>query len=278
VSNLLKEKLGKALIWFCALLTILILLIIIGYVMQNGFRVVNWDFLTQMPGTRGRSGGIWAPIVSTVYLVLLSVAIATPVGIASAIFLTEYTQENKLTRTIRFGIESLAGIPSIIYGLFGFIFFVFYLGLGWSILSGALTLAIMILPILIRATEESILIVPNSYREGSLALGATKWQTIVRVVLPNAIPGIITGIILGIGRAVGETAAVILTAGSALKLPDSVLESGRVLSLHLYLMASEGVAIEQAYGTAVVLIVFILFLNLFTNFTLKLLFRRRTAS
>lgn len=277
MSNKLKETIGKTLIWLSALLTILILLIIIGYVLKNGLKVVSLDFLIEMPGRRGRSGGILAPIVSTIYLVLLSVAIATPIGIASAIFLTEYTKENALTRTIRFGIESLAGIPSIIYGLFGFIFFVFYLGLGWSILSGALTLAIMILPILIRATEESLLIVPNSFREGSLALGATKWQTIVRVILPSAIPGIITGIILGIGRAVGETAAVILTAGSALKLPETVFESGRVLSLHLYLMASEGVAIEQAYGTAVVLIAFILFLNLFTNFILKLMIRKHAG-
>ncbi|MHB8170686.1 MAG: phosphate ABC transporter permease PstA [Thermincolia bacterium] len=268
-SKLLQEKLGKSLLWVCAGITLAILFIIMAYVVKQGFSVVNWDFLTEMPKRRGRLGGIYPTIISTIYLMLLSVAIATPIAVGAAIYMTEYTRDTWLTRLIRFGTESLAGIPSIIFGLFGYIFFVLYLDLGWSIVSGALTLAIMILPILIRTTEESIKMVPSSYREGSLALGATKWQTIQRVVLPSAVPGIITGVILGMGRAVGETAAVMLTAGSALRIPENLFDNSRSMSVHLYLLSMEGVAIEKAYGTALVLIVFILVINLSTYFLLS---------
>lgn len=263
------QELGaKSLIWACAALTLLILFIIIGYVFSKGWSAVNLEFLTEMPHRRGREGGILPTIVSTFYLMTLSVVIATPISIGAAIYLNEYTKESWLTKLIRFGTESLAGVPSIIFGLFGFAFFVYYLNLGWSMLSGALTLALMILPILIRTTEESLKTVPISFREGSLALGATKWQTIKKVILPSAIPGILTGVILGMGRVVGETAAIMLTAGSALRLPESIFDPGRAMSLHLYLLASEGVAMDKAYGTAVVLIILILIVNLTTNFLL----------
>jgi len=268
VKNI-QEKLGKSILWLCAGATLIILFIIIAYVIQQGFSALSWDFLTEMPKRRGRQGGIYPTIISTVYLMVMSAAIATPIAVGAAVYLTEYTRDNWLTRIIRFGTESLAGIPSIIFGLFGYIFFVLYLDLGWSIVSGSLTLSIMILPILIRTTEESIKTVPGSYREGSLALGATKWQTIQKVVLPSAIPGIITGVILGMGRAVGETAAVMLTAGSALRIPETLFDNSRAMSVHLYLLSMEGVAIEKAYGTALVLIIFILVINMTTNFLLS---------
>lgn len=267
--NKLQEKLGKTALWLCAGATLVILFIIIGYVVKQGFSSLSWDFLTEMPKRRGRLGGIYPTIVSTVYLMVLSAVIATPVALGAAVYMTEYTRDSWLIRMVRFGTESLAGIPSIIFGLFGYVFFVLYLNLGWSIISGSLTLAIMILPILIRTTEESIKTVPVAYREGSLALGATKWQTIRKVVLPSAVPGVITGVILGMGRAVGETAAVMLTAGSALRLPEHLLDNSRAMSVHLYLLSMEGTAIDKAYGTALVLIIFILIINLSTNVLLS---------
>ncbi|MFZ3172735.1 MAG: phosphate ABC transporter permease PstA [Carboxydocellales bacterium] len=269
ITNKLQEKLGKTMLWLCAAATLVILFIIIAYVVKQGFSSLSWEFLTEMPRRRGRLGGIYPTIVSTVYLMLLSAAIATPVALGAAVYMTEYTRDNLLIRVVRFGTESLAGIPSIIFGLFGYVFFVLYLNLGWSIISGSLTLAIMILPILIRTTEESIKTVPVAYREGSLALGATKWQTIRKVVLPSAVPGVITGVILGMGRAVGETAAVMLTAGSALRLPENLLDNSRAMSVHLYLLSMEGTAIDKAFGTALVLIIFILIINLSTNVLLS---------
>jgi phosphate transport system permease protein len=269
ITNKLQEKLGKAMLWLCAAATLVVLFVIIAYVVKQGFSSLSWEFLTEMPRRRGRLGGIYPTIVSTVYLMLLSAAIATPVALGAAVYMTEYTRDNLLIRVVRFGTESLAGIPSIIFGLFGYVFFVLYLNLGWSIISGSLTLAIMILPILIRTTEESIKTVPVAYREGSLALGATKWQTIRKVVLPSAVPGVITGVILGMGRAVGETAAVMLTAGSALRLPENLLDNSRAMSVHLYLLSMEGTAIDKAFGTALVLIIFILIINLSTNVLLS---------
>ena len=213
----------------------------------------------------GRGGGIFPSIIGTIYLILVSLIFAAPVGILAAIHLTEYTKKGRLVNIIRFATETLAGIPSIIFGLFGFAFLVIFMGFRWSILSGGLTLAIMILPTIIRTTEEAIKSVPNMYREGSLALGATKWQTVYKIVIPAALPGIVTGIILGIGRAVGETAAVLLTAGSSLNLPTSVMDPARSLSIHLYTLSSEGISFKNAYGTATVLIILILMINISAN-------------
>jgi phosphate transport system permease protein len=213
----------------------------------------------------GREGGILSPIVGTLSVTALAVLIAMPFGIGTAFYLAEYTRGGIVTRIIRFSAESLAGIPSIVYGLFGFIFFVTTLNLGWSILSGGLTVAIMILPTIMRTAEEAILSVPKIYREVSFSLGATKWQTIRKAVTPTAMRGITNGVILAIGRCVAETAALMLTAGSILSMPDSVLSSTRTMAIHFYLLAMEGTSLEKAYGTAALLILLIFFINVVAN-------------
>ena len=192
----------------------------------------------------------------------MAVAIALPLGVGTAVYLGEYTRETQLTRALRFGTDCLAGIPSIIFGLFGFIFFVVMLKMGWCLLSGGLTLAIMVLPTIIRTSEEAIRSVPNSYREVSFSLGATRWETVLKVVLPNALPGIVTGVMLAIGRSIGETAAVIFTAGSSLRMPHSMFDSVRTMSVHFYILACEGISDEKAYATAAVLIISVLLVNL----------------
>ncbi|HOT76518.1 MAG TPA: phosphate ABC transporter permease PstA, partial [Candidatus Wallbacteria bacterium] len=212
----------------------------------------------------GREGGIFSAIISTLYLAVLSTMIATPLGVGTAIYLTEYTSESSVTRIVRFGSDCLAGVPSIIFGLFGFVLFVIYLKLGWCLLSGALTMTFMVLPTIIRTSEEAIKAVPYELREASYSLGATRWQTVTKIVLPEAVPGIITGVILGVGRSISETAAVIFTAGSALATPESVLESGRTLAVHFYIIAREGISMEKAFATALVLIIFILTINVIT--------------
>lgn len=275
-NPLLTQKIAKFLLWTAALFTLSILFFIVGFVMFKGAPLAfNWKFLTTNPERMGRLGGILSPIIGTICLVTLAVVIATPVGIGTAIFLTEYRRETALTRVIRFGAECLAGIPSIIFGLFGFAFFVVFLKLGWSILSGGLTLAIMILPTIVRTTEEAIKTVPKSYREVSFGLGGTRWQTVTRVVLPSALPGIITGIILGMGRSIGETAATIFTAGSALQIPTSVFSSTRTLAVHFYIIAREGISLERAYGTAAVLLISIFVINTIANWLMNSLIARK---
>jgi phosphate transport system permease protein len=222
----------------------------------------------------GRAGGIFPTIVGTVLLTVVALLLATPLGVGTAIYLTEYTWENAVTRVIRFGAECLAGIPSIIFGLFGFILFVTKLGFGWSILSGGLTLAFMILPTLIRTSEEAIKSVPASYRQVSFSLGGTKWQTVTRVVLPSALPGIVTGIILSVGRSIGETAAVIFTAGSALRIPTSLFSSSRTMSVHFYILAREGISMSKAYGTAAILVIAILAVNIATYYLMNKFIRK----
>jgi phosphate transport system permease protein len=242
-------------------LTVLILVFIIGFVLKNGFAQLNWRFLTEKTFEMGKEGGILPSIIGTVLIAFFSILIATPLGVGSAIYLSEYTKAGSLRRIISFGADCLAGVPSIIFGLFGFIFFVITLKLGWSIFSGSLTLALMILPTIIRTSEEAIKAVPRSYREISYSLGGGKFDTIVKVVIPSAIPGILTGIVLGIGRAVGETAAVIFTAGASLNIPTSIFSSSRTLAVHFYILAREGISMPKAYGTATVLIVLILCIN-----------------
>jgi len=259
------EKFAKAIIWSAALLVIAVLLAVIIYILAKGVPEISWDFLSQIPRSMGRSGGISSTIIGTLLVTLVAVAVATPFGIGTAFYLTEYTREGKITRVIRFSAESLAGIPSIVYGLFGFIFFVIYLKLGWSILSGGLTLAIMILPTIIRTTEEAILAVPYMYREVGFSLGGTRWQTITRAVFPSALPGIANGIILSIGRCVAETAAVILTAGSALQMPESLFSPARTMAVHFYILAREGISMENAFGTAALLIILIFIINVVFN-------------
>jgi len=261
----LGQTAAKVVIWTAALSVLMVLVAIILYILFKGIPVINWSFLTEIPRSGGRDGGIASPIVGTLMVTALAVVIAIPFGIGTAFYLAEYTREGLITRLIRFSAESLAGIPSIIYGLFGYIFFVTYLKMGWSVLSGGLTLAIMILPTLIRTSEEAIRAVPHSYREVSFSLGGTKWQTIRKVVFPSAIRGISNGIILSIGRCVAETAAVSLTAGSMLGMPTSLSSPTRTMAMHFYILASEGISMEKAYGTAALLIVLIFLINVVAN-------------
>jgi len=259
------EKIAKAVIWIVSILVVALLFFIMTFILIKGLPTITWDFLTQNPTESGRSGGIFSTLVSTLLVTLVAILVAIPLGVGTAFYLTEFTHENRVTRIIRFSAESLAAIPSIVYGLFGFIFFVITLKLGWSILSGGLTMAVMILPTIIRTSEEAIRTVPQAYREVSFSLGGSKWQTITGAVLPSAFPGIATGVILGIGRCVAETAAVILTAGSSLHMPPSLFDPSRTMAVHFYILAREGISMERAYGTATLLIIIILIINLGAN-------------
>ncbi len=262
-----RDTLLKLLIWLCGFITVGTLAWILIYILINGFSHLSLDFI--FSEYKGDSHGILPMIINTIYIVLLSLIISTPIGIFSAIYLVEYSKPGKILMLIRFATETLQGIPSIIYGLFGFIFFVTFLKLGFSILAGALTLSIMVLPTIIRTTEEALKTVPVSYREGSLALGATKLQTIMKVVLPSAISGILNSVILSIGRIVGETAAVYLTAGMVTRFPRSIMDSGRTLSVHLYMLAKEGLSFEEAFSTATILIITVAVINSITNMIAK---------
>ncbi|WP_104034033.1 phosphate ABC transporter permease PstA [Vibrio jasicida] len=269
-----KDNVLSAFVWASAALTVGFLFWIIWYILSNGLQHVDWNFITDDYTRTGDEHGIFPMIVSTIYMVIASIAVAAPLGIMTAIYLTEYAKVgSRLVKIIRFCTESLAGIPSIIFGLFGMTFFVAILGLGFSILSGALTLSILILPVIIRTTEEALMAVPQTYREGSYGLGASKIYTIWRLILPSAMPGILTSVILSIGRVIGESAPVFLTAGMVARIPDSLLDSGRTLTVHLYKLTTELFTIEewnQAYGTATVLIVVVLLINMVT----KLIARR----
>jgi phosphate transport system permease protein len=244
-----------------AFFTVGILVVIVAIIFFKGFRNLNMEFIFSYPEDMGRHGGIFPAIMGTILLAVLSILVATPLGVGTAIFLTEYTKESVLTKMIRFGVESLAGIPSILYGLFGFILFVIKLRMGWSLMAGVLTITIMILPTIIRTSEEAIKSVPRHLRLVSYSLGATKWETVTKVVIPSATAGILTGIMLSVGRAVGETAAVIFTMGSSLRLPTSLMDSGRTMAVHFYILAREGISMEKAYSTALVLIFSILLVN-----------------
>ena len=262
INPRLIDKIIRVGFTFQALFTVGILILIVAVIFVKGFPYVTTEFIFSYPQDMGRLGGIFPSVVGTVFLGLLSIACATPLGVGTAIYLTEYTKESPLTRIIRFGVESLAGIPSIIYGLFGFIFFVIKLRMGWSLLSGTLTVSIMVLPTIIRTSEEAIKSVPKNLRMVSFSLAATKWETVTRVILPSAAPGILTGIMLSIGRAVSETAAVIFTMGSSLRLPTSIMDSGRTMAVHFYILAREGISMEKAYATALVLVCSILIINI----------------
>jgi phosphate transport system permease protein len=262
INPRVEERFFRGLLWLLTGATVFVLFFIIFYVLKRGLPMISLEFLTRNPVDMGKAGGIFSTIVGTLALTLLAVLIGTPLGVGSAIFLSEYTRESWVTRVIRFGSECLAGIPSIIFGLFGFILFVTRLRLGWSLLSGGLTLAFMILPTIIRTSEEAIRSVPASYREVSFSLGGTRWQTVTKVVLPAALPGIATGVILSVGRSIGETAAVIFTAGSSLHIPTSLFSSSRTMSVHFYILAREGISMANAFGTAAVLVISILAINL----------------
>ncbi|MEG6615495.1 phosphate ABC transporter permease PstA [Peptococcaceae bacterium 1198_IL3148] len=274
-----EEKLARGSLWLSVMLTLGILFTILFHVISQGITGINWGFLTEMPREMGKEGGVFPAIIGTIYLVAVALSVATPIGVMAGIYLTEYTKKGKFVSAVRFFSETLAGIPSIVFGLFGFLFFVLFLDWGWSIISGGLTVALMILPTIVRTTEEAIKSVPLSFREGSLALGATRWQTVYKIVLPTALPGIVTGIILGVGRVVGETAAVYLTAGmSGFQVPTSVWDPARTLSVHLYILASEGISFEKAYATATVLIILIFIINFIANKIMRLMIRNRQSA
>jgi phosphate transport system permease protein len=256
------QKAASAVMWITTAATLGVMLFIIVFILVHGLPHVSLEFLTSEPRSMGRKGGVFPVIVGTFAVAGLAVLLAAPVGIATAVYLTEYTREGWVTSVIRFGADCLAGIPSIIFGLFGFVFFAITLGMGLSVLSGALTLSLMVLPTIIRTSEEAIRAVPTSYREASYGLGSTRWQMVTHVVLRSALPGICTGVVLSMGRSISETAAVMLTAGSALRLPHSLYDSSRTLALHFYILSREGLSIENAYATASVLLLAILGLNL----------------
>ncbi|AYE33139.1 phosphate ABC transporter permease PstA [Clostridium septicum] len=255
-----KENLLKILLWISAGITLISLIFILGFIFLKGYKLISINFLTANYSASG-NGGILPMIVATLYTVVLSVGIATPIGILSAIYLREYARQGKIVKIIRFSTESLAGIPSIVYGLFGAIFFVVTLELGYSILAGALTVSIIILPVIIRTTEEALKSVPDSYREASLGLGATKFQTLYKVIVPSAMPGILAGVILSIGRVVGESAAILLTAGTVAKMPKGIMSSARTLTVQSYLVTKEAGNIEEAAAVGIVLVIIILLLN-----------------
>ncbi len=245
---------------FAAMLTLATVLFIILYILVNGIPYIKpslfaWKYTSE-------NVSLLPAVITTIQIILMTLLVSVPLGIATAIYLVEYAKRgNKLVEIIRITAETLSGIPSIVYSLFGMLFFVTYLRFGFSILSGSLTLAIMILPLIIRSTEEALFAVSDTYREASFGLGAGKLRTVFRVVLPSAIPGIFAGIILAIGRIVGESAALIYTAGTVAKIPNSIFSSGRTLAIHMYALSSEGFHINEAYATAVVLLVVVLLIN-----------------
>jgi len=251
-------------LWIVSLIIAGFLVWLITHIFINGIPHVTLDFLSSPNDTKHR--GILPMILNTIFIICLSLVFSIPTGIGTALYMTEYSKQGKIINIIRFSIETLGGIPSILYGLFGFIFFVKILNFGFSILAGSLTLSIMVLPTIIRTTEESLKAVPASYREGSFALGATNLTTIKKVTLPCAMPGIIAAIILSVGRIIGESAAVYLTAGMGKNIANSMMNSGRTLSVHLYILAKEGISFDETYATASVLVILIAFINMTASY------------
>jgi phosphate transport system permease protein len=263
------KKTEKIAFFFLFLATMLIVVpvgFIVIIIIQKGIGAISWQFLTDIPRKGMRAGGIFPAIVGTVYLVLGSIIFALPVGLLAAIYLSEYAKENYLTRIIKLAIVNLAGVPSVVYGLFGLAIFVIFFKFGTSILSGSLTLGIMILPVIITTSREALESVPQSFREASLSLGASKWQTIRHIVLPNAIPGILTGTILGLGRAAGETAPILFTVAAFYlpQLPKGIFDQAMALPYHLYVISTQVPNVDEKirYGTALVLLFLVLFMNL----------------
>ena len=262
----LSQRLGFSLLTLVMLITVIPILAVVIYILLQGVPAISWEFLTGFPRDGMRQGGILPAIVGTFYLTLGTAIFSVPLGIAAAIYLAEYSKENTLTRLIRIAIINLAGIPSVVYGLFGLGLFVFFLKFGTSLLAASLTLSIMTLPVIISAAEEALRAVPQSFRTVSISLGGTRWQTIRRIVLPEALPGIITGVILGLERAAGETAPILFTGAAFFlpRLPSSVFDATMALPYHLFVISTQvpEMPIQIQYGTALVLIVFVLGMNI----------------
>lgn len=260
------QKIGFSALLLVAMVTVLPIIAVVIYILLQGIPAISWEFITEMPREGMREGGILPAIVGTFYLTLGTAVFAVPLGIGAAIYLSEYAPENRWTRTIRIAIINLAGIPSVVYGLFGLGLFVLFLNLGTSILAGSLTLSIMTLPVIISTSEEALRAVPQAFRVISISLGATRWQTIQKIVLPEALPGILTGVILGLERAAGETAPILFTVAAFFlpQLPTSPLNATMALPYHLFVISTQvpGMPIKIQYGTALVLLTFVLGMNL----------------
>lgn len=258
-----------AVFWVAGLTTVAVLGAVIGYVLVNGIGRISLEFIFTNPHGVNAEGGIWPTIVATLYVTGLAMLIVTPVAVLAAVYLAEYAVQGRLVRTIRFAADTLASVPSIVMGLFGLALFVESMGFGFSVISGALALSFLMLPIVMRTTEEAIRAVPKYIRWGSYGLGASKWQTVSRVVLPAAAPRIITGVILAAGRAVGETAVVIFTMGTMINLPVLPTDPGRSMTVHLYQLAMEGINMPAAFGTALLLMAMVLAFNLSARWLLR---------
>jgi len=275
----IKQNLGFLLLFICILTTIFFLGIILYFIVVRGIGALSWEFLTQVPRKAMTAGGVAPAIVGTFYLTLGAMIFSIPLGLACAVYLSEYSTKSFIVNIIRISINNLAGVPSVVFGLFGLAIFVKFFGFGVSILSGSLTLGIMVLPSIISAAQEALMAVPQSYREASLALGATLWETIRRVVLPSALPGILTGVILSIGRVAGETAPILFTAATFYTrgYPDSIFSEVMALPYHIYALMTEGVHPEEqtsiAYGCALILLILVL-----TMSVLAIILRQRQRS
>lgn len=260
------QKIAFFLLFLATLLIVVPVGLIVVIIVQKGMPAINWQFLSDIPRQGMRAGGIFPAIIGTFYLVLGAIIFALPIGLLAAIYLSEYAKDNLLNRIIKLAIVNLSGVPSVVYGLFGLALFVVFLKFGASILSGSLTLGIMILPIIITTSREALESVPQSFREVSLSLGASKWQTIRHIVLPNAIPGVLTGTILGLGRAAGETAPILFTVAAFYlpQLPKSIFDQAMALPYHLYVISTQVPNVDEKvrYGTALVLLSLVLFMNL----------------
>lgn len=276
-SHYLKQQnctsgLLRILVWVAAGLTLSALVLLVGYILLKGIPHLTPSLFARKYTTENVS--LLPALINTIYMIVLSLLFAVPVGVGAAIYLTEYASRgNKLTAVVGIAAETLAGIPSIVYGLFGSLFFVKFLRLGLSLISGALTLSIMILPVIMRTTQEALSSVPDSYREGSFGLGAGKLRTVFRVVLPSAVPGILAGVILSIGRVVGESAALIFTAGTVPEIATGLSDSARTLSVHMYNISSNGLYLDQTYATAVVLLVVVIVVSSLSELIAKKLTR-----
>jgi len=265
-SRYTQESTGIILLKICMLIVVLALIVVVGFIFIKGFKVLNWDFFTKFPDNGMTEGGIFPAILGTFLLSTGAILFALPLGVFTAVWLTEYSRSPKLVRMLRVGINSLAGVPSIVFGLFGLAFLVKFMQFGTSLITGCIVLGIMVLPTIISTAEEALLTVPKSFKEASLALGATRWETMYKIILPNSISGIITGVILGIGRAAGETAPIMFTAATffTIRLPSSPFSEVMALPYHIYALMTEGSQkgqLEIAYGTALVLLLLVLTIN-----------------
>ena len=273
MSAKIQSRMYRIAVYAGAFFSVAVLLLIVGYILIKGIphlspELFAWEY-------NSNNVSMMPSIINTLLMTLISLIVCVPLGIGAAIYLTEYAKRgSRLVKIVRMTAETLSGIPSIIYGLFGSLFFVVALKMGLSLLSGALTLSIMVLPTIMRTTEEALLAVPDSFREGSFGLGAGRLRTTFKVVLPSAVPGILSGVILAVGRIVGETAALIYTAGTVAKIPDSLLDSTRTLAVHMYTISTEGLYINQSYATAVVLLVVVLGINALSAFIARRIGRR----